>query len=162
MKTAAFTAAFIKSGGVYLGFDTGKRYCVPRSGAQLSRFVALSAPCAAKRLRLKLHASNESNFSFRVPCHMAGDVDHARQARDMRAERLDRAGERGHRAAEALRSDARGVDLVEDRLLHLRVQRVRVVLAHRAQQRTLGKERRLVARAAEPHADHDRRGWSPR
>ena len=75
----------------------------------------------------------------------------------MRAERLDRAGERGHRAAEALRTDTRGIDLVEDRLLHFRVQRVGIVLAHRAQQRALGKESRLVARAAEAHADHDRR-----
>ena len=37
----------------------------------------------------------------------------------MRAERLDRAGERGHGAAEALRTDAGGVYLVEDALLHV-------------------------------------------
>lgn len=76
---------------------------------------------------------------------------------DVRAERLDRAGERGHGAAEALRADAGGVYLVEDALLHVGVQRICVMLAHGAQQRSLGEIGRLVARAAEADADHDRR-----
>lgn len=37
-EMAVTTAVSIKIGGTYPRFDTGKRFCVPRSGAQISRF----------------------------------------------------------------------------------------------------------------------------
>ena len=75
----------------------------------------------------------------------------------MRAERLNRARKSGNRTAESLRADTGCVDLIENLLLHLGIQRIGVVLIDRTQQRTLGEICRLIARAAQTDADNDRR-----
>lgn len=81
--------------------------------------------------------------------NVAGNINHARQTGDMRAERLNRARKSGNRTAESLRADTGGVDLIKNLLLHLGVQRIGVVLIDRTQQRTLGEICRLIARAAQ-------------
>ena len=75
----------------------------------------------------------------------------------MRAKRLNRARKSGNRTAESLRADTGCVDLIENLLLHLGVQRIGVVPIDRTQQRTLGEICRLIARAAQTDADNDRR-----
>ena len=54
-------------------------------------------------------------------------------------------------------ADTGCVDLIENLLLHLGVQRIGVVLIDRTQQRTLGEICRLIARAAQTDTDNDRR-----
>ena len=75
----------------------------------------------------------------------------------MRAKRLNRARKSGNRTTESLRADTGCIDLIENLLLHLGVQRIGVVVIDRTQQCTLGEICRLIARAAQTDADNDRR-----
>ena len=70
---------------------------------------------------------------------------------------LDVHGQRGRQAAKALRADADAVDPLQQLLLQLGQLRVGVGAAHLAQQRVLGQPDRLLGRAADAHADDDRR-----
>ena len=88
---------------------------------------------------------------------MAANIYHAREPCNMGRKGFDCTGKRRYGPAEPLWPNAGSVHLVQHRLFHPGIQRVRVPLPGRAHKRTFGKLRRAVRRAAKTYSDHNRR-----